>query len=233
VKAGRPASRGRALKGFLATLALVCITEQALSMTLIELPQPAEVDGPALSQALHERRSVRDYAKRPLTLTQVAQLMWAAQGINHPSGLRTAPSAGALYPLELILIAGDIDSLESGIYRYRPHQHAIELITTGDRRRQLARAALGQAWIARGAAVLMITAIYERSTGKYGKRGERYAHIEVGHAAQNTLLQAAALGLGAGVVGAFDDAAVAEVCGLSRAEHPVYLLPVGWPAETE
>jgi SagB-type dehydrogenase family enzyme len=184
-----------------------------------------------LGEALQRRRSVRAFGKRQLSLQQVAQLLWAAQGYNDPSGLRTAPSAGALYPLELLLVTGDVTALSAGVYRYRPQQHTLDRLAGDDRRVPLAQAALGQSWIADSAAVLVITAIYERTTRKYGERGRRYVHIEVGHAAQNALLQAAALGLGAAVVGAFDDAAVARLLELPTSEVPLYLLPVGWPAD--
>ena len=113
-----------------------------------------------------------------------------------------------------------------------PRQHALQLLHAGDRRDRLARAALGQSWVADSAAVLIITAVYERTTRKYGERGKRYVHIEIGHAAQNVLLQAASLGLGAAVVGAFDDAAVANLLDLPVPEQPFYLLPVGWPANS-
>jgi len=202
-------------------------------MTRIVLPESDVHDGSALAEAFDKRRSVRDYTERELTLAQIARLLWAAQGTNGPSGLRTAPSAGALYPLELILVAGNVAGLKSGVYRYQVRRHALKLVAEGDLRPRLAKAALGQAWLADGAAVVVVTAIYERTTRKYGKRGTRYIQIEVGHAAQNVLLQAAVLGLGAAVVGAFDDAAVVDVLGLPDLEHPLYLLPVGWPADSE
>lgn len=202
-------------------------------MTLITLPEPAVHESAALAEAFNRRRSLREYAKRPLTLEQIATLLWSAQGTTHPSGLRTAPSAGALYPLELILVAGDVAGLANGLYRYRQQHHTLELIADNNYRRQIAKAAFGQTWLAHSPAVLVITVVYERTTQKYGQRGKRYAHIEVGHAAQNVLLQAAALGLGAAVVGAFDDAAVVDVLGLPASEHPLYLLPLGWPADNE
>ncbi len=201
-------------------------------MTAVQLPEPAMQPDALLGEALQGRRSVRSFSGRAVSLQQIAQLLWAAQGYNDPSGLRTAPSAGALYPLELLLVAGAVTGLQKGVYRYRPPRHALELLQSGDPRVPLARAALGQSWIADSAAVLVITAIYERTTRKYGERGRRYVHIEVGHAAQNALLQAAALGLGAAVVGAFDDAAVARLLELPASEHPLYLLPVGWPAHS-
>ena len=202
-------------------------------MTRITLPEADVHDGSALAEAFARRRSVRDYTERELTLAQIARLLWAAQGTNDPSGLRTAPSAGALYPLELILVAGNVAGLKSGVYRYQVRRHALKLVAEGDLRPRLAKAALGQTWLADGAAVVVVTAIYERTTRKYGKRGKRYIQIEVGHAAQNVLLQAAVLGLGAAVVGAFDDAAVVDVLGLPDLEQPLYLLPVGWPADSE
>jgi SagB-type dehydrogenase family enzyme len=199
-------------------------------MTTVRLPKPEIRDQASLSDALRHRRSVRAYSGRSLSLQQVGQLLWAAQGRNDPSGLRTAPSAGALYPLELLVAAGDVTGLDPGVYRYRPQQHTLEMLHAGDRRERLAGAALGQHWVADSAAVLIITALYERTTRKYGERGKRYVHIEVGHAAQNALLQAASLGLGAAVVGAFDDSALASLLDLAAPEQPLYLLPVGWPA---
>lgn len=202
-------------------------------MTTVQLPKPEVRDHASLGDALRQRRSVRAYSARSLTLQQVAHLLWAAQGRNDPSGMRTAPSAGALYPLELLLAAGDVAGLDPGVYRYRPQQHTLEMLHSGDRRDRLARAALGQSWVADSAAILIITAIYERTTRKYGERGRRYVHIEIGHAAQNALLQAASLDLGAAVVGAFDDAAVASLLDLPAPEQPLYLLPVGWPADED
>ena len=202
-----------------------------MAMTEIVLPGPDRNGGPTLAAALSRRRSVRDYRAGELTLAQIAQLLWAAQGVNEPSGLHTAPSAGALYPLELVLVAGKVSGLRSGVYRYRATHHVLERIAASDQRDRLAGAALGQEWLADSAAVLVLTAIYERTTRKYGHRGKRYVHIEVGHAAQNALLQATALGLATGVIGAFDDAAVAELLSLPATEHALYLVPVGRPAE--
>jgi len=199
-------------------------------MSVVPLPEAMLQRDAPLVEALQRRRSVRAYAPRSLDLQQVAQLLWAAQGCNDPAGLRTAPSAGALYPLELLLVAGDVSGLESGLYRYRPASHSLETLQRGDLRAGLADAAFSQRWLADSPALLVITAIYERTTGKYGTRGRRYVHIEVGHAAQNALLQAAALGLGAAVVGAFEDSVVASLLGVPGGEQPLYLLPVGWPA---
>lgn len=214
-----------------AVLTLLCATTQGMATNRISLPKTASPGEVTLAEALRERRSVRAYAEEPLTLDQVARLLWAAQGSNAPSGLRTAPSAGALYPLEVLLVAGNVSELQAGVYRYHPRHHVLELIAEGDHRGRIAEAALGQSWMADAAAMLVITAVYERTTWKYGHRGKRYVHIEVGHAAQNALLQAAALDLGAGVVGAFDDSAVAKILALPASEHVLYLLPIGRAAD--
>jgi SagB-type dehydrogenase family enzyme len=181
----------------------------------------------SLEGLLNQRRSVRDFADLPLGLAEVGQLAWAAQGETHGDGLRTAPSAGALYPLELYVVAGAVDGLEPGVYRYRPQAHSLEATGEGDRRSALARAALGQSWLSEAAAVFVFAAVYERTAWKYGTRAERYVHMEVGHAGQNLFLQAEAQGLGTVVVGAFDDAEVARVVGLPPDQRPLSLMPVG------
>jgi SagB-type dehydrogenase family enzyme len=136
---------------------------------------------------------VREYPDAAIELPEIGQLLWAAQGITHPQGYRTAPSAGACYPLELYLVAGAVQGLESGVYRYEPRGHRLVKAGSGDQRKDLARAALSQAWVQEAAAVVVFAAVYERTTQKYGKRGIRYVHMEVGHAAENLFLQADAL----------------------------------------
>lgn len=196
-------------------------------MGLIKLPRAETSLGHPLELLLSRRRSVREFESGAVSLAQAACLLWAAQGITDPRGLRTAPSAGALYPLGLYLAAGNVTGLEAAIYRYLPREGALEAVLSGDYRTALAAAALGQSWLADAALVLVFTACYSRTTRKYDKRGFRYVHMETGHAAQNALLTAVALGLGAAVVGAFDDKRVATVTGLPREESPLYLLPVG------
>jgi SagB-type dehydrogenase family enzyme len=197
----------------------------------IQLPAPARSGGPPLEELLERRRSVRDFAARPLTLAAAAQLAWAAQGVTHRDGLRTAPSAGALYPLELYIVAGAVEGLEPGIYRYLPAGHRLARVAAGDRRQPLSAAALGQAWVADAPAIFVLAAVYERTTGKYAGRGRRYVHMEAGHAAQNLFLQAGALGLSTVVVGAFDDPAVASVLHLPHGVTPLGILPVGTQRE--
>jgi len=180
-----------------------------------------------MEEALVERRSVRDYSTELLSLDEVSQLLWAAQGVTAEWGGRTAPSAGALYPLEVYLVVGRVENLTEGIYKYIPKGHELVKVKDGDVRQQLAVAALGQTCVKDGAVNIVITAVYERTTGKYGERGVRYVHMEAGHAAQNIYLQATALNLGMVTVGAFQDDQVSDILGISQNESPLYVIPVG------
>ncbi len=195
----------------------------------IKLPKPKLEGGTALQETLRQRRSLRSFSSRALSLEQASQLLWAAQGITSAAGERTAPSAGALYPLELYLVAGAIEGLPAGLYKYRPDGHELHRRASGDLRHRLAGAALRQDFIKDAPATIAITGVYERVTRKYGGRGERYTHMEVGHAGQNLYLQATALGLGTVMVGAFRDDRVSEVLRLPKAERPLALMPVGRP----
>jgi SagB-type dehydrogenase family enzyme len=172
---------------------------------------------------------VREFSNEPLDLSQIAQLLWAAQGITGAEAHRTAPSAGGLYGLELYVIAANVHGLPAGIYRYEILTHEVVSLIEGDPRQRLSRSALEQTSISQGAAIFAVAGVYDRISAKYGERGIRYTHMEAGHAAQNLLLQAVALGLGAVLVGAFDDAKVKRVLGLSKKEMPLYLIPVGKP----
>jgi SagB-type dehydrogenase family enzyme len=198
----------------------------AKSPGFIPLPEPITSGEKSLEALLQQRRSVREYRETTLDLSAIGQLLWAAQGITGPQGFRTAPSAGALYPLELYVVAGNVDGLPPGVYHYHPDKHQLQQTGHNDQRDLLARAAHGQSWVKAAAAVVVVTAIYGRTTRKYGERGIRYVHMEVGHAAQNLFLQAEALGLATVVVGAFDDAAVATVLKLPADIQPLMLLPV-------
>ncbi|MFH0914907.1 MAG: SagB/ThcOx family dehydrogenase [bacterium] len=195
-----------------------------------ELPDPATDGAVSLEQAVKARRSVREYTDEPLTLSEIGQLLWAAQGITSDEGARAAPSAGGTYPLEIYVAAGRVAGLEPGVYRYRPATHDLILSTTGDARARLADASLDQVWVREGAAVVVIGAVYSRTTERYGERGVRYVHLEAGHAAQNLCLQATALGLAAVTVGAFSDDEVQDVLHMAREEEPLYVLPIGRPS---
>ncbi len=187
----------------------------------------AAVKAASLEELLQQRRSIRQYSDVPLTRDEVMKLLWAGQGVTSDRGFRTAPSAGALYPLEMYLVAGNVDNLAPGIYKYNPAKDELTIVKEGDVRASLAAASLGQGSVADGAIDIVMAAVYERTKIKYGSRGERYVHIEVGHAAQNICLQATALGLGLVTVGAFDDAEVAKIVGMSQDESPLYVMPVG------
>lgn len=194
---------------------------------IVELPPPDLVGKQSLAQLLQQRRSVREYSREGLSLSDVGQLLWAAQGITHPRGLRTAPSAGALYPLELYVVAGNVSGLEQGVYHYHIQQHRLEHQVAGDKRIGLGRAALWQTWMAKAPVIIVFAAEYERTGNKYGLRAKRYVHMEVGHAAQNLFLQAEDLGLATVVVGAFDDAVVGELLALPKEIVPLSFMPVG------
>ncbi len=182
----------------------------------------------SLEEALAHRRSVREFSTSALTLSEISRLAWAAQGISAP-GHRTAPSAGATYPLEIYLAVGNVENLSAGVYHYLPEKHRLEVVSSGDIRGPLAAAAVGQGWLSHAPVVVVITGVLDRTAGRYGKRAERYVPMEAGHSAQNLLLEATALGLGATPVGAFDDAEVARLLHLRTGEGPLYLVPVGRP----
>lgn len=202
------------------------VTLEAAEMR-IPLPEP-RIDGDvSLEESLVKRRSVRDYSGELLKLEEVSQLLWAAQGTTADWGGRTAPSAGALYPLEVYVIVGDVRNLAAGVYRYDPNGHEIVMTAAGDIRAQLASAAVGQTSVRDGAIDLVFAAVYQRTTRKYGDRGVRYVHIEAGHAAQNVCLQATAMGLGAVTIGAFHDEEVGRLLNLPGDEEPLYIIPVG------
>ena len=193
----------------------------------ITLPEPKYNSEISVEEAILNRRSIRDYTSQSLTLQDISQLLWAAQGITNPSSFRAAPSAGATYPLEIYLVVGDVEGVAGGIYRYKPHQHELVKVLDGEHREALAGAALNQQFIAEAPLNIVITAIYERTTNRYGERGIRYIHMEAGHAAENVYLQAVALKLGTVVVGAFNDDRVANILALPDNKVPLYIMPVG------
>lgn len=194
----------------------------------IKLPEPKYDSNTSVEQALLERRSVRAYKKVPLILDEVSQLLWAAQGItDNGSKFRTAPSAGALYPLDVYIAIGTVEGVAQGVYKYRPRKHELMKVRNGDVRNELASAALGQSSIRESAIVMVFSAVYERTTQKYGNRGIKYVHMEAGHAAQNVYLQAVSLDLGMVVVGAFRDEEIRKILNMSDNERPLYIVPVG------
>lgn len=204
--------------------------EVHMSSPAIRLPEPRRSGPLSLEQAIQKRRSRREFRKDALSLEEIAQLLWSAQGVTDPEGLRSVPSAGATYPLELYLLVVDVRSLSAGLYHYVARDNALVRCRNGDLLPQLLRATRGQDWIAGASAVIVIAANPSRTRVKYGERGDRYTHFEVGHAAQNVCLQCEALDLCTAHVGAFDDGAVHRFLELNEEEVPLCLLPVGRPA---
>jgi SagB-type dehydrogenase family enzyme len=200
----------------------------------IPLPAPALDGALSVEAAIMGRRSERNFRSTPLDMKQLSQLLWAAQGITdpHPNPARrfrrAAPSAGAQYPLDVYVVAGLVEGLEAGVYHHRPREHTVRLHKTEDLRRQLAEACLGQMFMVPAPVSIVITAEYGRITGRYGERGIRYTHMEVGHVGQNLHLQAEALGLGTVVIGAFRDREVAMLLSLPQEHEPLYVMPIGY-----
>lgn len=200
---------------------------------VMKLPPPQTKGRITVEEALEQRRTVRAYQSRALKLSQLSQLLWAAQGLTGNSGYkRAAPSAGALYPMDVYAVLGQdsVAQMEAGVYRYEPQKHALSEIARQDVKDAVAKAALWQMWTAKAPVNLIITAEYSRVTGKYHKRGERYAMIEAGHIGQNIFLQAEALGLKAGIVGAFRDHALKRVLKIPPSHEPLMIMPVGYGA---
>jgi SagB-type dehydrogenase family enzyme len=201
--------------------------------TQIYLPPPSQKGSVSLEEAIARRRSVRDFTPEPISQSQLSQILWATQGISNTKGrYRTVPSAGATYPLEIFVVCGSngVAGIDDGIYHYNIDNHSLTRHYKGDVRLELAGAALDQEFIYEAPVDIVICAVYERTTRRYGSRGERHVHMEVGHAGQNIYLQATALGLATVAIGAFDDEQVREVLQLDKQYKPLYIMPVGKPA---
>ncbi len=200
----------------------------------IYLPPPSQAGTTSLEEAIAKRRSVRDFTTlKPISQLQLSQILWAAQGTTDTSWeYRAVPSAGATYPLEVFVVCGRdcIDGIGDGIYHYNITRHSLMLHHEGDARLELAGAALDQEFVYQAPLDIVICALYERTTQRYGSRGERYIHMEVGHVGQNIYLQATALGLATVAIGAFYDEQVRQVLRLDRQYKPLYIMPMGKPA---
>ncbi len=206
------------------------LTSRLPAQSRITIPPAVSAGTMSVEEAISRRRSVRQYKQAPLTLTALSQILWAAQGITDPKqGLRAAPSAGALYPLELYAVVKEdgVDGLSAGVYHYEPDGQSLTRVKSGDFSSDLMAAALDQEAVGDAPTTIVITAVFERTTIKYGERGDQYVFQESGHAAQNIYLQATALGLGTVVIGAFDESRVGRVIGASSDEKPVYVQPIG------
>jgi SagB-type dehydrogenase family enzyme len=195
----------------------------------IKLPSPNPQGKISVEAAISKRRSVRRFRAQPLSLAQLSQLLWSAQGITGIGGRRAVPSAGATYPLEIFVVIGahGIESLAAGIYYYQVDNHSLSLHLSGDLRQKLADAALGQNLIANCPVDIVVCALHPRTSYRYGRRGERYVYMEVGHVGQNVSLQAVALGLATVMVGAFEDEEVRKVLKIEEQIKPIYIIPVG------
>ena len=196
----------------------------------MKLPHPSLAGGVPLEIAVNNRRCIRAFTSDHLTLKQFSQLLWSAQGITGNRGFkRSTPSAGALYPMDVYAVTGPakVNGMNAAVYHYEPSGHAVTVIYEGDQRQLLARASLSQMWMAEAPINLVITAEYDRINVKYGHRGIRYAMIEAGHIAQNIFLMAESLGLGAGIVGAFEDQNVIRTLHLPKTHEPLLIMPVG------
>jgi SagB-type dehydrogenase family enzyme len=197
---------------------------------VIKLPKP-EYRGMILEEAIKKRRSVRNYSPKAMSIAQLSQLLFAAQGITgkmYGQPLRSTPSAGALYPFEIYIVVNNVKDLPQGIYHYSILEHAIELIKAGDFSSQITSAGLKQEMLGEADVTFVLSAIFDRARHKYGERGFRYVYMEAGHISQNIYLQAVSLGLGSVSVGAFLDKKVNELIGVDgHNEAAIYLHAVG------
>ncbi len=194
----------------------------------INLPEPLKESEFSVEEALKERRSVRSFKDEELTLQEVSQILWAAQGITQKeTGFRSAPSAGATYPLEVYLVVRKVEGLDPGVYRFLPEEQALHELVKGDKSEELMSGALNQGFIEDAPVNIVFTAVYGRTVNRYGERGERYVYMEAGHAAQNIYLQCESLDLGTVVIGAFDNEKIRRTINASREEKPLYIIPIG------
>lgn len=192
----------------------------------IILPEP-DYSGISVEEAIGKRRSVREYTGENITLKELSVLLWAGQGTTSEWGGRAAPSAGALYPVELYVVPNRVDGVYCGIYKYIPEEHKLVLVQEGDFREEVAEAALGQEWVQNAAAVIVMTSVRERTAVKYGERSDLYIAMEAGHISENILLEAVSLGLGAVPVGGFSTEEMDGVLGVEEGESSLYITAVG------
>jgi len=214
--------------------------EVVVADSVVYLPLPARITNMSVEEAILLRRSIREYTSEPVRIEHLAMILWATYGVTDSKwGLRASPSAGATYPLEIYVVIGERgvlvregEYLKAGVYKYDVHRHLLTLIKTGDLRRDLADAALGQEWVREAPVSIVVCAVFERTVARYGERGRvRYVPMEVGHVGQNVYLMATALGYGVVVVGAFYDDRVQAIIDAKPEEIPMYIIPLGVPRE--
>lgn len=217
---------------FLIGFGLLCFRSGFAAADDLSLPAPNLDTGQTFRQVLENRRTGRRYADKPVTKQILSQLLWAAQGITDKRhGFRTAPSAGALYPLEVYVVIQNkgCPGLQNGLYQYDPDHHGLKRVKSGDFGPVLAQVGYSQDFFSESPLCFVITAVPERTTRKYGNRGHRYIYMEVGHVGQNIQLQGTALNLSVGIAGAFRDAKLQDLLNLGKNEIPLYIMPVGYP----
>jgi SagB-type dehydrogenase family enzyme len=202
------------------------ITRRSPSAT-VTLPPPTAAAGKPIEQCLRLRRSCRMFGAGPVSLEQASQLLWAAQGVTGLGGLRTAPSAAALYPVHCYLVAMNVSALRPGLYAYDPDQGILSSWKMGDHRKRLVKVCFDQAAAGMAAMGLLLTASYGRAQREFGDRAPQLVHMESGHIGQNFLLQATSLSLGALGISKIDTAAMSAALDLPTGEEPVYLLLAG------
>jgi SagB-type dehydrogenase family enzyme len=193
----------------------------------IELPPPSLTGGKSIEECLRLRRSCRMFADDPVTLEQASQLLWAGQGFTGLGGLRTAPSAGAVYPFHVYLVAMNVTGLSAGAYAYDPDRHILSLRKPGALRPKLQKAVCDQDEVENAAMGLLLAARYERSKREFGEKGPMLADIEAGHIGANVMLQAVSLSLGVIGLSKIDAPVMRGAVDLPEAETPVYLLLAG------
>lgn len=196
----------------------------------IKLPEPRMKGEMSVEEAILKRRSIRNFQDKAISLEQLSQLLWAAQGITDETGKRTVPSAGMTYPLEIYMLVRKVNDVNPGVYQYIPNGHSLKSIKSGDYSSELMKASLNQQSIKDGSINIIITADFSRTTSTYGERGNRYVYLEAGHCAQNIYLQATSLDLGGVVVGAFNDESVQDALSIPENHKPIYLIPIGYPS---
>lgn len=202
-------------------------TDSKGTSLMIKLPKPGHNSKTSVERSIKNRRSIRSYKNGMLSLKKVSQILWAAQGITDNNKYRSAPSAGALYPIEIYVIIRNVKNVPKGVYKYRPNDHCLCLQLPKDNQKKIFKASNYQECIDQAQIILIFAVVYDRVTVKYGKRGIRYTHMEVGHSAQNVYLQCESLGLGTVTIGAFFDDQIKEAINAENNEDILYLMPVG------
>ena len=211
--------------------AIMALSDSSNQMTadVITLQAPHTDGGMSVEKALLERRSVRSFTNESLTLDEVSQLCWAAQGVTDDKGHRTSPSAMATYPLEVYLLAGNVTGLPSGVYHYFPQGHNLTTISLGNKIPELFNSSMGgkEDWRKGSPAVFIVTGVFERINKIPGQDLSRFVYVEAGTASENLLLEVVSLGLGATYTAGFDENKTKEYLGLKSGETPIGILPVG------